>query len=157
MKHVDPSLYFEKQDFFESMLLRIHYDRQAGTLEFILDDAQSRQSGMLAANERHFVRLHFKGVQNIQRENTLLKFVDPKVIDYSGNQGHCPSVESVKISADTAPVFRIGFGTFGTFAFGFADLYVQEKRGRAVRKNGGEWCYSDAETGAELEFFNPFN
>jgi hypothetical protein len=139
----------------ESLLIRFCYDPDVSIFTIVCD-YWDKEPG----SDRAFVKLVFCEVTDYNREAGDQLGFRKYIKEYSLNEAKAPLViqdiatESIRNHSKKADFW---FGpSFGGLSFSYQSCCGQILNTRAI-KDGDSYQYYDLETGARLDFYNPFN
>ncbi|OPZ86028.1 MAG: hypothetical protein BWY76_01141 [bacterium ADurb.Bin429] len=149
----DPHAFVRDIAYLDCRLIAIRLDDAGAWVEFVI-------AGTEPAGTRFF-RLHFAGVSNLRRDNTLYRTgfrgFDPAILSVQpGSLGAGEAVEIHLTKSDDGYALRVPFGSLGEYRFTFTQLAVERRTGHAHAAGDNTWEYTDRETGARIDFNDPF-
>ena len=162
LRKVEPERYFAANDLSESLVVRIAYLTQRKEFELIISFARTpefvryleTQVKPTETPELDFRRLIFSDVSEICVSDGQVK-MPSELLNYSAKDDRSILLQDCRIQVHDEPKVSLYFGTYGTFFFSFGSLRVDRKLARALMAGEG-YVYCDADTGEEIDFYDPF-
>ncbi len=139
----------------ECLLISYRHDRQTPSFTIVCDYFEKAPNA-----KRAFVRIHFDGVTNFEREagcyDELQRFVDT----YSARETRSATVVQAVTLEHGLQQNRVKFWfgySFGSVAFSYTKALAETRNAAAVVKRAeDEWDYYDAADGSRFDFYEPF-
>lgn len=158
----NPRHYFIENDFESSQLISISYDPNKKQLLLVLRFAKTSDFvNWLQGNKKpdsptsDFRLLVFENVEEVSFQSKWIKAAEGWI--YYNLKDSIPLLIDYFKLEDNQEIL-INLTSSSRIRFRFRDLLVQQRFGRAVKKQGeDEWDYFDSKTGQQFDFFNPFN